>query len=119
MNKTAVYTTVLLIVTACMVLFSMGASAQEIPVTALPTPEQTKSAYDQMLDKGILGVLALVQMAVIAQLFKELKTNQKAVLDWAVKATEGSTRMEVALVKATEQLAKNEALTVRMLDKMP
>jgi hypothetical protein len=97
------YVSVFLIVTA----FLLAASASWAQAAVLPAPDQVRSAWDQLLNQGILGILVIIEAVVIALLVREVKSGQQQVLQWAVQTTESSKAMEQALLKTTEQMARN------------
>jgi hypothetical protein len=103
---------------ACALFFSMGAHAQDIGIAeALPSPRHVQGAFDQILDRGILGALVIIEAVVIALLVRATQVAQKEVLSWAIASTKAQQATEQALVKATEQLARNEAVIAQVLSR--
>jgi len=104
---------------ACALFFSMGAHAQTDLgiVEALPSPRHVQGAFDQILDRGILGALVIIEAVVIALLVRATQVAQKEVLSWAIASTKAQQATEQALVKATEQLARNEAVIAQVLSR--
>lgn len=87
--------------------FLLAAAASHAQAAVLPAPDQVRSAWDQLLNQGILGILVIIEAVVIALLVREVKSGQQQVLQWAVQTTESSKSMEQALLKTTEQMARN------------
>lgn len=96
------------------VLACSSAFAQSVVVP----PEAVSSSLQVLLERGgILGAVCILEGVAIFLLFKDLKQQHEKTLEWAVKATDvlatamvGAQKAEGTLLRAIEQLAKNESV---------
>ena len=105
-----------LLVNLLVVVIATGtASAQP---TEMATVAATSS--QMLMERGVLGIVTVLEGVVIFLLFKDLKQQHEKTLEWAVKATDvlatamaGAQKAEGVSVKAVEQLIKNDMAIAR------